>query len=381
MLIVSLGRLLITASLALSAAQQPRSAAPPDSLQRLRIELQRVTLAQQEIARDIRLASTAARRASNEAERASSRARLVELGSLMQRTFVESEALRARLQELCTERPGPTGYLGVSFSEVMDMTVAPTATHFVFRKYPTVVSVEPGSPAQKAGLLSGDEIVTIAGQDLVSGPIDITAVFKAGTTLPLRFRRAGELRTMNILLERRPEGFVSGCPFLEVSAGPVLATEPGGRIIRTPTGFGYVFQDSTLPRTGARSGAVAVEGRAPQARVFGTPVLPPSPYAPLLPGAFQGNYAVIGGAVFTQLSEALREGLGVEEGVLVSEVLPASPAMEVGLRAGDVVTQVNGQKATTITGFMTLFEQSGAREVELQVWRRNARMRSVKLRP
>jgi S1-C subfamily serine protease len=67
--------------------------------------------------------------------------------------------------------------------------------------------------------------------------------------------------------------------------------------------------------------------------------------------------------------------------VLVSEVLPASPAMEVGLRAGDVVTQVNGQKATTITGFMTLFEQSGAREVELQVWRRNARMRSVKLRP
>lgn len=380
MLIVSLGKLLITASLTLSAAQLPRKAPAVDSLQRLRIELQRVTMTQQELAHDIRLASSAARRATTEAERSSSRARLAELGSLMQRTFGEAEMLRTRLQALCAERPGPAGYLGVSFSEVMDMTLAPSAMTFVFKKYPTVVSVEPGSPAQKAGLASGDEIVTLAGRDLVSGAIDMSALLKPGTTLPVRYRRAGELRTMNVLIEPRPEGFVSSCPFMDASGGPVLAMEPGARIIRTPSGFGFVYEDTTRARAGGRSDVV-IERRSPQLRARGAPVLPPSPYAPLLPGAFQGNYAVIGGAVLTQLSDALREGLGVEEGVLVSEVLPASPALEAGLRAGDIITQVNGQKATTIMGFMAFFEQGGTREVELQVWRRNAKARSVKLRP
>ena len=48
------------------------------------------------------------------------------------------------------------------------------------------------------------------------------------------------------------------------------------------------------------------------------------------------------GVVVTPLSEQLASYFGVKDGVLVSEVLANTPAASAGLKAGDVITTVNG---------------------------------------
>jgi S1-C subfamily serine protease len=47
------------------------------------------------------------------------------------------------------------------------------------------------------------------------------------------------------------------------------------------------------------------------------------------------------------LGSQLAEYFGVKDGVLVRSVLKASPADKAGLKAGDVITKVDGAKVTT----------------------------------
>ncbi|MGH7711686.1 MAG: PDZ domain-containing protein [Gemmatimonadaceae bacterium] len=378
MAIFSFGPLLLAASLALATpalAQQARVSArarEADSLVLLRGELQRVTLTQQELMRQLRLVSNAMRRPSSDAERANFRARIAELTQRLERSLNDSEMLQAHMEAKCAEQPAPEGWLGINFSETMDVTATPSATTFVFRTYPKVLSVEPGSPAQKAGLASGDEIVALGGQDMVSRGLNIGSLLKPGVKLPVRYRRDGEIRTMSVLVEPRPEGFMSHCPWIEIRQMPAIAAQPKLRVLELPNGeFGYVFGDSTGPKF--------IE-RIPKAR--GTPVLPPTPYAApfRLRGTIPGQNVIVAGAVLVPLSEGLREGLGLDDGILVFDVLRGSPALDAGLREGDVIVGVNGRKVTSIGVLVAALDDAIDREVELQVSRRNAK-RIVRLRP
>jgi serine protease Do len=344
----------------------------PDSLVLIRGELQRLVQSQQALVRDILWADGAARRASSASERNNFRLRVAELSARLDRALSESELLQAHLRAICAERPAPDGWLGINISETIDITASPSATTFVFRKYPTLVSVEPGSPAQKAGLASGDEILALAGRDMVSGAIDIGSLLKAGTALHVRYRRAGEQRMVNVLIEPRPEGFNANCPWIEINRSPAIAAmRPKLRVFELPSGgVGYAFTtDSTGPKVLERASA----------QVRGTPVLPPTPYAPFrLQGTVPGTNRVVAGAVLMPLSEQLRDGLGLDQGILVYDVLNGSPALEAGLRAGDVILSVNGQKVQSILALEAALTRD--RVVELQVSRRNAK-RSVSLRP
>jgi serine protease Do len=49
------------------------------------------------------------------------------------------------------------------------------------------------------------------------------------------------------------------------------------------------------------------------------------------------------GVMVAPMSDQLAAYFGVKEGVLISEVLPNTPAASAGLKAGDVVTAVNGR--------------------------------------
>lgn len=342
-----------------------------DSLVALRSELQRVVLAQESLTRQLRLAQASLRRGSI-SEREAVRMRVDQLNAQLQRSLVDADMLRSHMLSMCEQRPGPDGWLGIAFRETGEVTTSGNLTAFVVRKYPTIISVEPGSPAQKAGLLADDEIVALGGKDYGSG-IDVAALLKPGTQLPVRFRRDGELRTVTVNVEPRPEGFISNCPWIEISAAPMLA-RPKLQIFQLPDGgFAYTLGDSTAPK-------VAVGGgERPGQRMRGTPVLPPTPYAPFRLRATVGPSQAVGGALLLPLNEDLREGLGLEEGILVVEVLNGSPALEAGLRVGDVITHMNGQKLRSVAALVAALEQR-SREVELQVSRRNAKARTVWLK-
>ena len=121
-----------------------------------------------------------------------------------------------------------------------------------------------------------------------------------------------------------------------------MAMQPKVRILRTtPNGFGYVFVDSGVPVSAMPRSQTRVDVVAPGTRVAATPELPPMPYAPVrIAGAIGGNQ-LIAGAVLIPLTPDAREGLGIEQGVLVIDVLQGSPAYGAGLRAGDVIVKLN----------------------------------------
>jgi serine protease Do len=53
------------------------------------------------------------------------------------------------------------------------------------------------------------------------------------------------------------------------------------------------------------------------------------------------------GVTVTQLSDQLATYFGVKQGALVSEVTSGSPAQAAGVKAGDVITMINGRAVST----------------------------------
>ncbi|MGH7696178.1 MAG: PDZ domain-containing protein, partial [Gemmatimonadaceae bacterium] len=315
-------------------------------------------------------------------ERESARAQLAGLYDRMERTIGELDMLQSHLLAMCTSRPGPDGYLGVNLKEEVNVSTSPTSASYAFRRYPIIVSVEPDSPADKAGLASGDELVMLGEHDMVSGAVDIGALLKPGTRLPVRYRRDGAIKSVSVLVEPRPESFVSACPWIDVTMGPpVLAMQPKVRILRSkPNGFGYAFVDSGVPVTALPRARTRVEVVAPGARAA-TRELPPTPYAPVRIAGAIGGSELIAGAVLIPLTADAREGLGIQEGVLVIDVLRGSPALEAGLRAGDVILAVKGRKVTSIPQLRLTLDAVRDGTWQLKVTRRNQKPRIVLLRP
>ena len=69
-----------------------------------------------------------------------------------------------------------------------------------------IQSVQPGQPAEKAGLQAGDVVVAVNGKTVTPEQTlsYIVANVKPGTTIPVRYIRDGQTRTLNVTVGRRP---------------------------------------------------------------------------------------------------------------------------------------------------------------------------------
>ena len=76
------------------------------------------------------------------------------------------------------------------------------------------------------------------------------------------------------------------------------------------------------------------------------------------------------GVVIQDITPEMAESLGAKEGVIIAQIMPGSPADKAGLRIGDIVIEIDGQKISEVRDlqFRIMRTQPG-REISLKVLR------------
>jgi serine protease Do len=190
-------------------------------------------------------------------------------------------------------RSGVFGGLGNSIgATVRDFTSEEIATSKT--EGAVVENVQEGGPAAKAGLKNGDVVVAFDGERVRSARhlarlINETA---EGRTVKATVLRGSMRETLNVTPEPAGRRFAESLPNVERELGDGLRQFP---------------------------------------RPF---VLGGGPGDLLSPGRL--------GVAVEPLSDQLAEFFGAKKGVLVSSVVADSPAAKAGLKAGDVMTSING---------------------------------------
>lgn len=182
----------------------------------------------------------------------------------------------------------PSGYLGVGVQEI-----SPDRAKVLNLKETTgveVTSVTENAPAAKAGIRLHDVILEVGGQKVESGQafVDSIGGKTAGTKVSLTVWRNGVSQTVAATLGSRPAEGLAMVP-------PV-----------PPSPFGPVSPEDLQ---------AMIAGDTPRVGFAGEPLTP-------------------------QLAEFF--GVTQGEGVLVMTVAEKTPAEKAGLKAGDIVTKVNG---------------------------------------
>lgn len=165
-----------------------------------------------------------------------------------------------------------------------------------------VTDVDRDSPAEKAGIKPGDVILEFNGYrvESVAQFVRLVRETPPGRRVELKVQRDGQQQTLSATLER---------------------TRGLARAFRWERGEVWELPDLRF--------------QLPPIRIPDMPSFVPSWRTPRL------------GIVCEELRGQLAEYFGVSHGVLVREVAPASPAERAGLRAGDVITHVNGRRVDT----------------------------------
>jgi C-terminal processing protease CtpA/Prc len=305
-----------------------------------------------------------------------------------------SQTLRTQLASLCDRNSKPQGYMGITFSATMSADAGASGGEvFRFAENPTVETVEPGSPAERAGVTKGDEIILIDGQSVVGRDIVFTRLLRPGTRLPLRVRRDGDTRDVLLVIKQRPSSLDSGCPFLD--ARIMAAFGDPISIGRLPLS-GAIVRGAPLPPAAPVPGARPRATRAPEPAtsvvVGANGVVTVTPAAPLVPSlpmpvpnavetappdqrnvfVFSRMSApmVIAGATIVRTNADLRETFGVKSGVLVLDVARGSPAYASGLKGGDVIVSVGRMAVTSPVSIQRAIETADGTELPLRIIRK-----------
>jgi S1-C subfamily serine protease len=238
----------------------------------------------------------------------------------------------------------PTGWLGVRLSD--EGIFSENGAAF-FERYPVVSSVEPSSPASKAGVLPGDVILTFNSHDMRGGTLQLSNWMKPGAAFELRVRRNEGVRLVRGVLGRRPDGWEQRI---------VVQVSPNEQI--------FLRRSAEERAGGLQQSGVRVRTEGPM------PPRLPSLLVPAL-GLGRGLYP-FAGAEFTALNNDLSDVLGVKpEGVFVANVVEGSIAREAGLRGGDVVVMADKIKIDNPNDLVRAIRSADDRSITLQVIRKH----------
>jgi serine protease Do len=232
----------------------------------------------------------------------------------------------------------PRGWVGVLITTGIGQQ-GPSGA-FVFADYPVIESIDPGSPAEKAGLQSGDILISINSQDLRKNPVPMNSLLVPGQKISFRFRRNDVEKSSALVVAQRPAGTSRHVQLSIIGPPP-----SGPQRAQTEEGI----------------------GRRVVTRV---PVPPMVSIAPLTFGTGTPSIA-IAGAELTRLNEGLRDVLKVKgDGLFVINVAIGTPAGEAGLKSGDVIVRANRMVVQNPGQLIRLMTEAVDNAVVLQVLRK-----------
>lgn len=249
-------------------------------------------------------------------------------GQVLLRIESPVAALSAPMSHAGTHPQGQ-GYLGIDIRDVSATEVV--ALHLKSSRGAEVIMVDHDGPAGKAGLREHDVVLSVNGT-VVDGEDQLRKVLHdmlPGRSVSMLVCRNGTEQTVTAVMANRAE--------LERQAWENHWTVPEP-----------AFEDSYPSSAGARgAGKGFIAGH----------LLPVAP-------AYTG-------AVVDVLGAQLADFFGVKEGrgLLVHEVEGNSPAAAAGLRAGDVVTRVNGDRVGSKSDWGRALHDSKGHPVSLTIVR------------
>jgi predicted metalloprotease with PDZ domain len=230
----------------------------------------------------------------------------------------------------------PRGWIGLNFDTPMADRLANGDYLVRFLEYPGVVSVDPDSPAEHAGVRLGDTLVALNGIDVLR-EIAINRVLAPSARVEVRLRRDGSVREVPMTVAETPDRIVA----LRVASRPPSAV---GAPPSPPS------RDPRVYRVLAPARPDLVELGAE--------------------GVLITRANAVAGARLETITSGLADVLGVRQGVLVTEVAPGSPAQRSGLAAGDIVLAAAGQRVANVAAIADAMKSSNSRSVRLQVVRK-----------
>ena len=216
----------------------------------------------------------------------------------------------------------PRGRMGVTLSGDQEVTLRDGRVTTRYRGPQVVESVEPGGPADDAGVEAGDTLLALGRHRLADADVPLAELLVPGEKVPVRVRRKGQERTLTVVVGERSAN---------------VASAPQAIFLREPCGPG------------------AACGPAPLRGVGTVPAYPTPPRAPQSPAtnivagttswamSYDGSMA---GAVLTTIDADLEELVGTTEGAFVLRVAPGTPAAAAGLRSGDVIVRTDDARVT-----------------------------------
>lgn len=235
--------------------------------------------------------------------------------------------------------------------------------------YPEIASVDPSSPAQRAGLVRGDTLVAYNGRDVRREEISMTRLIVPKATVKIRVRRDGKVKELPVVVaevpervKKRREEELLATRSAWYSQAPMPPMPPMPTMPRVPP--------SAIAPTRQRAVSVAPTPRT----------VPSAPMIAPLPPVF--TITGVAGAQLASVSDAMQAKLGLPAGVLVTQVPVGSLAAESGLEEGDLILRVGQEAVTTVREVRELVKRAaddGERSVMLELRRGKAR-RTLTLR-
>ena len=229
------------------------------------------------------------------------------------------------------------GYLGIEMRDIDNDRA--TALKLKDAAGAEIIVVDHDAPAGKVGLHVHDVILQMNGQQ-VQGVEQLRRMLREtppGRSVALLISRDGQQQTINVQLADRAK--------IEQDAWTQIQT------IRDPD------DDSSFP-------LVAPSGRGPGSGFFGALTF--------------GSSSL--GVELDPLGSQLADYFGVKDGqgLLVKRVAENSPASTAGLKAGDVITKVNGEAVPTLNTWMKTIHANRGKQVQVTIVR-NRREQTLSL--
>lgn len=259
----------------------------------------------------------------------------------------------------------PRGWLGIVVSGTAREPRIDNGELIVhYLTYPEILSVEPSSPAERAGLVPRDTLVAYDGRDVRDRDISLTRLLQPNARVLVRIRRDGRTRDVPVTIADVPSRIR-----LRSEANLIVrAPRPGGGL-GTPIGF---------PRGSTPPSAMAAP-RTSVAVLAPMPPMPPMPaHGPTGAMIFSYGFNSVAGAQLAALTDGLARTVGVQRGVLVTHAPVGSPAHGSGLQDGDVIVRVAGEPVYTVAALreqVQIAVGNGASSVELDCVRERKPMK------